>query len=263
MACIFALFPIYWLVLSSIQKGSGGHFIYPPVFYPDKPTLKSYEFILTSSSHPILLWLRNSFIVAISTAVICVLIASFSAYALSRFEFKGKSIIQQSFLLIRLLPTTLIIIPLFLLMINLKLTDTHISLVLANTSFALPLSIFMLKGYFDTIPIDIEESGLVDGCNRLGVLFKISLPICAPGLAATFLYGFLMGWNEFLFARTFLTNGMLYTASIGMSFFIGQHITLWSELMAAAVLYSLPVSILFLFLQRYMITGLAAGAVKN
>jgi len=192
-----------------------------------------------------------------------VLVAAFGGYGFSRYQFRGKNALQQSFLLIRMIPTALIVIPLYILIIRLRLNNTLFALVLANTSFALPLSLFMLKGYFDTVPFEIEEAAIMDGCNRFQILFKIILPITAPGIAATFLYGFIMGWSEFLFAKTFVSDGSLFTGAVGMYTFIGEHVAHWSEMMAAAFLYSLPVSILFLFLQKYLVTGLAAGAVKK
>jgi len=260
LICCFIIFPFYWMVLSSLVGGKS--FQYPPMYWPTNPSLDAYLSILFSGQRPIFLWLTNSTIIAVSTALTSTIVGSFAAYALSRYRFKGKSLIQQGLLLIRMVPGTLVIVPLYILFIKLNLNNTLFALVLTSTAFAIPLSIFMLKGYFDTISTDIEEAARVDGCGRLRILFMITLPLAAPGLVATTLYGFMWGWGEFTFANTLVSSGELTTMAVGLRSFQGENTIYWNEMMAASVLYTIPVSVVFLVLQKYLIAGLTAGAVK-
>jgi ABC-type glycerol-3-phosphate transport system permease component len=166
-------------------------------------------------------------------------------------------------LVTQMLPGTLLVIPLYLLFKQLGLLDTHVGLILAYATFALPFSIWMLKGYFDTIPVEIEEAAIVDGCSRLQALARIVLPLSLPGLTVTAMFAFILAWNDLVLAVTLTTDPALRLDAVGLASFIGEYGTPWGQIMAASTVSSLPILLLFLFAQRYLLAGLTAGAVKG
>lgn len=259
--CLFAVFPFYWMIVTSIRP-SGELFSYPPQILPSAESVfAAYGEIFASSE--LALWLWNSVKVATGTATIAVFVAALTAYALSRFDFRGKTLAEGLLLASQMFPGILLALPMYVVFKTLGLLDDLAGLTLAYLAFLIPVATTLLKGFFDSIPQALEEASLVDGASRLGTFFRITLPLSLPGLAATFLFCLIIAWDEFLFARMFIQRPDNWTVSLGLSSFSGEFVTPWDQVMAAAVVITLPVAIVFLFLQRYLVRGLTAGGVKG
>lgn len=257
---ILVLFPFYWMIISSM-KSFGELFAFPPVFFPSKLTVNSYYEVLFT--HKFLRYFVNSLYVSLVTVGLNVPLAVLGAYALSRLYFKRKELFSQSALLIYMLPPILLIIPLFAILANLGLRDSLSGLILTYLAQTLPVSLYMLGNYFRAVPIDIEEAGLMDGCNRLQVIWKITLPLSMPIISGVALYTFMIAWNEFLFAYIFLDSPEKFTLSKGLFHLYGSYHTSWDMVMAASVIMTVPVIAIFLVFERYLISGLTAGGVKG
>lgn len=191
------------------------------------------------------------------------IIATLGGYGLSRFRFRGRGFLSYFILTTQVLPGSLLIIPLYVIMGNLQLLDTRIGLVAAYCTFSVPFCTWMMKGFFDTIPISLEEAARVDGAGRFRIFSTVVLPLTVPGLVATGIFSFINGWNEYLFASTFMKSYENWTLPVGIASFQGQYTTNWGTLMAGAVLITIPVVILFLLLQKHLVSGMTAGAVKQ
>ncbi len=205
----------------------------------------------------------NSILVASLTTGISVLLSMLAGLGFARYRFPGRNMLLLSILLSQLFPLVLLVPPFYLVLSRLKIIDSHLSLVIAYTSFALPYSIWMLTGYFRSIPVELEESAMIDGTTRLGSHFRITIPLAIPGIIATIIYSFILAWNEFLFAATFISQPSLRTLPLGLNAFIGQYSIEWNLLMAGAVVTTLPVVLLFVIIQRYLVAGITAGALKG
>jgi len=215
------------------------------------------------NSEEFYIWLRNSVVVSVGTTVFGIFLAIPAGYAFSRFNFNGKGTIMFSFLLVQMFPGVIIIVPYFILMKTLGLLNTSIGLVLAYSVTALPLCVWMLKGYFDTIPRELEEAARVDGCSQLQIFWKIMIPLSLPAIAVTSLFSFLAAWNEFLLALTFNTSNENYTLPVGLASFISPTKQAWGDFAALSIIASIPVVFLFIFFQKYLINGLTAGSIKG
>ncbi len=230
--------------------------------WPEQFSLDNFVDVLTEQ--PFLQWILNSAIVAAATTVAGVFLACTAAYAFSRFSFPGRRAGMMSFLVSQMFPGTLLLVPLYIIIVGwLKLGNTFLGLVLVYSVTAIPFCVWMLKGYFDTIPIEIEESAIMDGASRQMIFFKIILPLAKPAVAVTALFSFMTGWNEFILAATFLEEELKYTAPVGLKFFVGGFTSQWGYFAAGSIIVSLPVVLLFLFLQKYLVSGLTAGGVKG
>lgn len=253
------VFPIYWMFNTSVAPRTE-LYVYPPPLVHPHPTVDSYVTIL--GDRPIGQWIWNSLLVVGATTLVTMLTAVWAAYSLSRFRPRGATTIGYLILATRLLPATLLVIPLFILMRSLGLIDNLFSLVLADSTVVIPFAIWMLKGYFDSIPRELEEAALVDGTGHFGALFRITVPLAAPGIIATVLYCAILTWDEYLFARTFLNQAGNWTISLGLASFRGEYVTYWNDIMAASLIGTIPMILLFLLLERYMVSGITGGAVK-
>jgi ABC-type glycerol-3-phosphate transport system permease component len=253
------LFPFYWLLASAL-KTNEELFHIPPVWVPAEPTLDNFV-RLSTGAFPT--WFRNSLIVAVATTLIGLVLAALAAYSFSRFPFPGSRALSTMFLFIQLFPVAVIVIPLFILWTGLQLTNTYWSLVITYLVFGLPVSTWLLIGFFNSVPVELEEAAMIDGCSRLGALIRVTLPLSLPGLAATAIYVFLLSWNEFFFALTFMNSTEMRTIPVGLASFFAEHSVDWGGLMAGSVLASLPVIVLFGVLSRYFVQGLTSGAVKG
>ena len=259
LGCIF-LFPIYWMILTSLAKSTELR-AYPPRFLPTDPQWGTFSQLL--AEHPFDVWFMNSFKIAVAVLIISLTVSVLAAYALSRFRLRGGQSMGLFILTAKMLPGTLIIIPFFVIFRQAGLIGSLWSVIIAQATMIIPFATWMLKGYFDTIPVELEQAAIVDGCSPIGTIFRIVLPVSAPGLAATSLYSFVISWSDFLFARTFVvTSEKLWTLNLGISSFKGEWITDWNIVMAASLMASLPIIVVFLFLERYMVGGLASGAEK-
>lgn len=254
----FALGPLYWMVVQALQS-PGHRYMVPPELFPSEPTFEA--FFTVWQTRPLLTWLSNTLIVAACSSVLTIVFAAWGAYAMSRWNSRGTGIAAYFTLATQLLPAIVLMIPIFRAFVNLGLVGDLKGLVVANFIFSLPVATWMLKSIFDTVPESLDEAGLVDGCTRLGVLFRITLPIAAPGVVATGVFAFIGAWNEYMFARLIVNNSSDWVASIGIASFFGEFSTPWPEVMAAAVILALPPVILFLAFQKYFVAGLG-GATK-
>ncbi len=257
--CLIVIFPMYRLFITSLSKRSE-LYEFPPKFLPDFTTT-SYTDVLRD--FPILRWMGNTTIVSASTSFISIILASFAAYSLSRFRFKGRWSTLIMLLITQMIPGTLLIVPIYLIFIKMNLLDNLLGLIIAYSTFSLPYCIWMLKGYFDSISIELDEAAMIDGCSRPRLLFTIIFPLALPGIAATALFSFIMGWDEFLLAKVLLSTRGNWVVSVGISSFNGQYGVYQDQIAAAGVLISLPVLILFFYLQRFFVSGLTQGSIKG
>jgi multiple sugar transport system permease protein len=261
IAALVALnFPLYWMLNVSVAPDDQ-LIVFPPRFFHPNASLNAYITLLTE--RPFGTWITNSLWVVFMSVGFSMLVAIFAGYSLSRFRVPGRIAAGYLLLSSRMLPTTLLVIPLFITMRDLGLMNSHWALIIANLTIVTPFATWMLKGYFDSIPKELEESATVDGCSRMGVITRITIPLAAPGLAATALYAAILAWDEYLFARTFLSSEKLWTISVGLGSFKGEYMTKWNEVMAASLLGTVPIMIIFVFLEKYMVSGLTAGSVKS
>lgn len=256
---IIVLFPFYWLLASSVETPDQ-LFRIPAVLLPTAPTLDNFARLMQSAFPH---WFQNSAIVASATTLLALTLAALAAYSFSRFPFVGSRELSTMFLFVQLFPVAVVVIPLFILWTNLKLTNTYWSLIVTYLVFGLPISTWLLIGFFNAVPVELEEAAMIDGSSRLGALWRVTLPLCVPGLAATAIYIYLLAWNEFFFALTFMNSTDMRTIPVGLSSFFAEHSVDWGLVMAGSVVASLPVVVLFGLLSRYFVQGLTSGAVKG
>lgn len=253
------LFPLYWAVVSSLTPESR-LFAAPPLV-PRGLVLDHYRALLGERDF----WVpvRNSLVVAGTTTALSVALGAICAYAIARLHFRGKTITLAFVLAVSMFPQIAIVSPLYVLLRALRLLNTYPGLVLPYLTFAMPLTIWLLVGFFRQLPADLEEAALMDGAGRLRTFGEIILPLAGPGLATTAILTFLYSWNEFLFALSFTLGPERYTVPVAITLFRGQYQVPWGQILAAAVMATVPVAALVLVAQRHIIAGLTAGAVKG
>ena len=254
---VFSLGPMLWMVLTGF-KHRGEFFTYPPVFIPKHFDWSNFLGGIELGGAKAIF---DVLIIAGSSALISLIVGSLAAYSLSRFKIGGKNLAFW-ILSIRMLPPIAAALPLFILYSSLHLLDTYGALIITYSLMNIPFAVWMLKGFFDELPPSLEESALVDGCGRLAAFYKIALPLIAPGLVATTLFNFIFSWNEFLFALVF-TRSHVTPLTVFIAGLIGGHEILWGEIAAVGTMASLPIIVLAIFLQRYLVRGLTMGAVKG
>lgn len=259
-ALMLLLFPFLWM-LSTALKPVTETFAVPPRWLPEKPTLEA--FIKIWQIRPFGHYLLNSLIVAFGTTALCLVCAALAGYAYARFTFKGSKATLFILLITQMFPYVMLATPIYVSFVRLHLLDTHLGLILADTTIALPFSVWMLRSYFVTIPKGLEEAAMIDGCSRLSAFVRVILPLSAPGLFATAVYCFLLVWGEFLFAVTLTSSDVMRTVTVGLYSFVGQFLIEWNYLMAAITVVTIPVVVLFIWSQRYLVSGLVSGAVKE
>jgi multiple sugar transport system permease protein len=258
IAVILSVAPILYLLITSF-KPPELTFSLPPVWI-FTPTLKNYTDVIVGTDFG--KYFMNSLVVAVSTTFIALILGAFAAYGFARFRFRGAFWLRMSALIPQMLPPITIIVPLYVLFNGLKLTDTRTGLIISYLTFTIPLAIWMMIGFFEDVPEDLEESAMIDGCTRFGALFRVSVPLVAPGLAATAILGFLYCWNEFLYA-VILTGRDARTLPVTITSFMTNKAILWGRIAASGSLVLIPVLIFALLAQRYLIRGLSKGAVKG
>lgn len=255
------MFPVVWMFLTSF-KTEQEYFSYPPVFLPGDFSLRNYvnAMAFPPDGRGGLQGLRDSLIIAISTTIASVVMGALAAYSLSRFNTGGENF---SFWILstRMMPPIAAALPLFLIFKQLRLLDTHLALIIANTIFNLPFVVWLLKGFFDDLPAEMEEAALIEGCSPWGAFWRIALPLVAPGIVAVSLFSFIFAWNEFMFALLF-TRRSVRTLTIIVPSLVGGHEILWGEIAAIGMVAILPGIVLSLLLQRYLVRGLSMGAIK-
>lgn len=254
------LFPFLWMGVSSI-KVLRELYTVPPTWIPHTPTLGNYKTALFDSNIP--RYFLNSVVISVGSTLLALILAVFASYGFARFNFKGKPYYQSFVLVGQLLPTAAIIVPLFVTLRYLGLVNTYLGLILVYMIITLPLSVWMLTSYFKAIPVELEEAAIIDGASRLGVLFRITLPLSVPGLVAVMVYAFVTTWNEFIFALCFATDSSVKTLPIGLAEFTTEFNTDWGAVMAASMIMTVPIAVLFLSMQRLFVGGIMAGATKG
>lgn len=262
---LFTVLPMAWMILTSV-KSQFAAMQYPPQWWPAEPTLQNYIKLLDPSDRigqDFLRYFWNSFYVSLLTTILGVAVAVPAAYAFSRFRFPGRNFLFFGVLVRNMFPAVVFLMPLFLLMRWMGLVNTHGSLILTYLTFGLPLSIWLLKGFYDNIPIQLEQAARIDGATRLQAFLLIVMPLSTPGIIATSIFSFIGAWNEYVYAYTFLSRDDQMTLPVGIQRFFTEFATDWPGLMAATFLMSVPVVVLFLVLQKYFVRALTEGAVKH
>jgi multiple sugar transport system permease protein len=257
---LFTLFPVYWLVNSSL-KGAGELFTFPPRYWPAAATVANY-LDAVRQTRLAALYLNSLWISSVTCLALMALIV-FSGYAMARFRFRGKAWLVALFLLAQVLPHVVLLLPFFTMFKVAGLINTRLALVVAYTVITLPFSVLTMRGFFAAIPVELDEAAMVDGCGRSGALFRVVLPAALPGLVATSIYGFINAWNELILAVVLINSPNLQTLPVGLSSLIDENRTEYGMLMAVAVLSLVPSLVFFGWIQRYLTTGLSAGAVKG
>jgi len=255
-----ALFPVLWFVYTSFRSDADiiGN---PTSLIPTTITFENYITTWNSTNHPKLL--LNSLITSVITVVVSLTLATLAAYSLSRAKFRGKGIVHITYLAVRIVPGVLLLFPLYILIQQLGLLDTHFALVITYITFTLPAALWFMKGFFDSIPVDLENAARVDGCSRMGALFRIVIPLVRPGLAASAVLIAIESWNDVLFALMLTSSDASRTWPVGLRLLIGDFQLPWGQLAAATVLSIIPVVIGFTLVGKAMVTGLTAGGVKD
>lgn len=261
IACVIAVFPILRVLAVSLRPGDRLMSTDLSIIPPDA-TLEAYRIMLFDK--PFLSWVWNSLMITIATAVIGVILASTAAYAFSRWKFPGRSVGLVFLLATQMIPATMLMVPIYILAIKLNMVGTYRGLVIAYCVTSIPFSVWILKGYYDTIPIDLEEAARIDGCSQLQAFLRVLLPLSTPALAITFLFNFMAAWNEYLLARVMLgSQESLLTWPLGLQRLQGQYQTQWGLFSAGSIMVMVPVIILFLYSSKYLISGLTLGGVKG
>jgi multiple sugar transport system permease protein len=258
LAIVFV--PMYWIVVTSFKTGRQ-ILLSQNVYAPQPFTVENYLYLFEESRFA--LWFRNSAITATASTLLSLLIGTAGAYALTRLRFAGRRSLGAIVLVTYLVPPGLMFIPLYQTFIRIGYTDSLGTLILAYPTFLVPFVTWLLMGFFRSIPRQLEEAALVDGATRVQALVHVVLPLAAPGLLAAGLFCFTLSWNEFLYALIFIADDSLKTLPVGLSEFVVSDFAFWGQLMAAAALASLPVIVVYIYLHKYMVQGLTAGAVKG
>ncbi|MBN1992305.1 MAG: sugar ABC transporter permease [Anaerolineae bacterium] len=258
---IIAVYPVLRVVSVSLRPGNR-LLSTSLAIIPEDATLDNYVTVLLDQN--LLLWVWNSLAITVSTAIIGVILASTSAYAFSRWKFPGRTSGLIFLLATQMIPAAMLMVPIFILAVRLNLVGTYRGLVIAYSVSSIPFSIWILKGYYDTIPLDLEEAAMIDGAGRLSAFYRIILPLSTPALAIVFLFSFMTAWNDYLLARVLLANATaIWTWPLGLQSLQGQFQTAWGQFAAGSVLVTIPVLVLFLYSSRWLISGLTLGGVKG
>jgi arabinogalactan oligomer/maltooligosaccharide transport system permease protein len=257
---IFAIYPITRIITIALRPADQ-LLSTSLAFIPTDATLKNFQVLLTETQF--LRWLVNSTIIALAVTFTGVALASTAGYALSRFRFAGRGSMLNGLLVTQMFPATMLLLPLYLILIKLSLINSYLGVVIIYTATALPFCIWQLKGYYDTIPLALEESAGIDGCTRWQSFYLVVLPLAAPALVITALFSFMTAWNEYVVAAVMLRDVEKFTLPLGLRMFQANISTQWGLYACGALLVSIPVVILFLFLSRYVVSGLSSGAVKG
>ncbi len=257
---VFVLFPFYWMTVTSFKTEDQMRSLVS-MFWPSPFVVENYTQLLTKTDFAI--WYRNSAFVAVSSTLVATAIGTIGAYALARLSFLGRAFLSSATLITYLVPPSILFIPLYAQIRTMGLADSLAGLIAAYPSFTVPFVTWLLMGYFGSIPEELEEAAMIDGATRFGAFRRIILPLAAPGVLAASLFAFTQAWNEFLYALVFISDVKQRTLPVGLSTFITGDVYGWGYLMAGAVLTTLPVILVYTYLQRYMVEGLTAGSVKG
>ncbi len=259
---LVVLFPIYWMLVTSVLPSDKVLSVAPPLI-PSPRDFRFQAYVDVVLRKPIFKWFVNSLIVTVGSACGSVVVSTLAGYSLSRFHTTGQQLLGYVLLLSRMLPGSLLVIPMYIIFSDLKMINTLGVLVLANISAIVPFSTWMMKGFFDGISMELEESALMDGCSWLATFGSIVLPLTLPGLGAVTIYASILCWNEYLFARTLAYDPDRWIFTVGVASFVGEHTVNWASLMASGMIFIIPIVVLFFFLEPFLVSGLTSGAVKE
>jgi arabinogalactan oligomer / maltooligosaccharide transport system permease protein len=259
VAALTALFPIVWLIFLSLGPDKDDY-LHPGGIWK-KMTFDNYSFVLQHTNF--FDWMKSSLIVSLGTTVIGVMVAATTGYAVSRMRFPGYRKLMWVLLVTQMFPIAVLIVPMYQILSDLRLIDTYLGLILVYCSTAVPYSAWLLKGYFDTIPFEIDEAGRVDGLSPFGTFLRLILPLAKPGLAVAAFYNFITAFGEVAFASTFMLDDTKYTFAVGLQSFVSEHDAQRNLMAATAVLVAIPVSVFFYLVQKNLVTGLTAGGTKG
>ena len=257
--CLFCLFPFIWMLSTSLKTETEA-FRFPPTWIPIKPTLDAYVGIWVRKNFGVFFY--NSTVISLATAVFSTFFGALAGYGFSRFFFRSRRFLLGLFLASQMLPGVLLVGPYFKIMSSVGLYDTRTGLIIAFLTICLPFSTWMMKGFIDKVPDSLDQAALVDGCTRMGIFFRIILPIVAPGMVATILFAFLLAWGDLLWALCLTSSEPMVTVTLGIARTVGEFRIVWPMLMAGSLVGGMPAIILYVFLQRLLVQGLTAGAVK-
>lgn len=260
IGAFFPGFPILWMILNSF-KPNVEIFAWPPTWISKNFSLDAYIAIFQNSEK--IRFFINSYIISIVVVILTLLISVLAAYAFSRFDFPGKSLINTMIISVQAVPPITLLIPYLGLVVTMNLYNTYGALILTYMLFTVPYAILMMTGYMNTLPKSLDEAVMIDGGSRSRALWKVLVPTAIPGLVSVGMYTFMRAWNEYLFALTLTKTNSMRTVPVGISLLMGQHAYEWNQMMAMSVVGSLPVLVLFLFFQKYFIAGMTAGSVKS
>jgi len=261
MMCLWSFFPIYWMIVSSLRPERD--LFAAPTLIPNRidTDFKAYRTLLELTDYP--LQFMNSVMVAGAVVVITLLVSVVIAYVVTRYRIPGKTIIVGSMLYAYMFPPMLLAIPMLSIFAGLGLADSLWAVIAAHCTMTIPLGVWLLWGFFKVMPLDLEEAAMVDGCTRAGAFFRVVLPLSLPGIVTVAIFAFLLSWTDYIFAFVLVSSDIHKTLPVGLASILGTFDARWGELMAGATLIALPVLVLFTFLSRYFIQGLAAGAMKG
>lgn len=259
---MWATFPLWWMTFTSFKPGNE-IMSYPPTVFPHHFTLKNYGFLLFKTRY--LIYFGNTILTTVPAAFLSIALASLAAYGLTRFKFFGSRFIPSFTLICYMLPRILLVISLYGVFKKMHLIDTLASISLLHLSFCLPYSLWLLSSYFESIPIDLEEAAMIDGASRLQSLWKVVLPLAVPGIVATFIFVFIIAWNDYLYALAMISSDVKKTLTLGIMTGLTTRtaVASWGALMGAGTLMSFPILVLFVFIQRYVVAGFTTGALKE
>ncbi len=266
VSLVFMLFIILFpfiIMLSTSLKGAKEAIQYPPTIIPKNITFEHYRDIFNPKIFPFLNYFMNSLYVAVFTAIISVAAGIFGGYSLSKLNFMGKTVINDSFYTVYMFSGILLVVPLFRIMSKLGLHDTKTALIITLVVQTLPTSIYMLKSFFDTIPKDLEEAGMIDGLNRIQIIFRIIIPLSLAGIASVFIYCFMIAWNDYLFAVVFISSPEYFTLPIGLNALFNTPDYIWGRMMAASLVTALPVVMMYAVSEKFIRGNMVAGGVKG
>lgn len=254
------LLPFFWMISTAFRPAEDT-FNIPPTLIPNPFTVEAFTNLWTN--YPFIDFFRNSLIIVLSATVISIVFSCLAGYGASRFKFAGRGAFLTFLLTTQMFPTIMLLVPIYRVMITYGLINTHPGLILPYISFAIPFCTWMMMGYFDTIPKTLDESACIDGCNSIQAFLLVIVPLALPGLIATGIYSFILGWNEYMFALILTSSQNMRTVPVGIGMLMSENRILYNDMMAASVVAGVPVTVLFLLLQRFLIGNLAAGAVKQ
>lgn len=259
--CIL-LFPLYWALITSL-KTEQEIFQNPPTFYPHVLNSKSYAAQVETGDFNMFRSFANSFLISVWATVIAVLLAVPASYGIAKYHFKGRKIMLLSFLVTQMLPVSVLLTPMFIMFKNMHVYNTWVAAVLADATIGIPFSVLILKNYFSSIPKDLEEAAYLDGCNKFTAFIRILIPIAKSGVMVCAIFSFLYAWGDLAYGMTFILDQEKRPITAGIFNFMGQYGTKWSYLTAFAVVTIIPVALIFIFMQKYIVSGMTSGAVKG